>query len=393
MDDLRKRAEKALQDFIIRPEEYSPEAAKRLIHELRVYQMELELQNEELRQTQQELRESRKRYVDLYDFAPVGYLTVNEKGRITQVNLTCTAMLGRERTALLKRFMDHLIVKEDQDIYYLHRRKILNTKKPQSCDIRMQRKDGSLFYAHLECAPVLDDKENVTHILVAITNITERKRAEEQLKALLEAKNALLQEVQHRTRNNMQVLSALLGMHLQSLDDDPTRHFLKGFQDRIEAMSLVHQQLHREDLMMVDLHAYIEDSVQGLLSHYPEYSDRISFTFDTDAIAMTIDPAVPFGLLLNEVISNALKHAFPEGGTGTIHVSLHTTGTGQRELRVRDNGVGLPEDFDPDQDTSLGVQLITILAQQLQGSVEFHRQEPGTEVIVRFKELYYKRRI
>ncbi len=194
MDDLRKRAEAMMQE---QPEELSrllPEETQRLIHELQVHQIELELQNEELRSAQLELQESRNRYVDLYDFAPVGYLTVDQNGMIVEANLTCASMLGRERRDLLRHSPSNWIVKEDQNVYYLHRRKILDAKAPQSFELMMQRKNTDQnsppgrgegwvqFYAHLECTPVLDENATVTHIHIVITDITEHKQAEEALR-------------------------------------------------------------------------------------------------------------------------------------------------------------------------------------------------------------------
>ncbi|MBD3307091.1 DUF3365 domain-containing protein [candidate division KSB3 bacterium] len=225
-------------------------------------------------------------------------------------------------------------------------------------------------------------------------DITERKRMENQLREALDAKTALLQEVHHRTRNNMQVLSVLIAMHLRTLDHEPTRQFLQGLQDRIDAMALVHRKLHRDDLTTVNVSDYIQELAQNLLDQYQRSPGRITLTFEMEPFELTIDPAVPFGLLLHEIFSNALKRAFPGEKGGTIHVSLHTLETGQRELRVSDTGVGLPEEFDADTASSLGVRLMTILAQQLGGSIEFQRQTPtGTTVILRFHEPQYKQRI
>ena len=146
MNNLRRRAEKIFTENLKKNlEQLSSDEIQKLIHELRVHQIELELQNEELQRLHLEAEESRNRYADLYDFAPVGYLTVNDKGMIEQVNLTCASMLGIERGRLLGQPIAYLIAAEDHDMYYLHHRKILETKILQSCELRMQRKDNTQF--------------------------------------------------------------------------------------------------------------------------------------------------------------------------------------------------------------------------------------------------------
>jgi two-component sensor histidine kinase len=229
------------------------------------------------------------------------------------------------------------------------------------------------------------------NLQVHLEELVEERTTE--LRAALEHKTALLREVHHRTRNNMQVMSVLLGLHAQSIDDESTQQFLKGLQARIDSMSLVHQKLHRSDLMRINLKEYIKDLARTMQVNYRVSSGRITFTFDTEAVLMTIDSAVPFGLLLNELLSNALKHAFPDDRKGEIHITLHTIDEGKRELRVCDNGVGLPENFDLNKANTLGLQLIKILIRQLRGTVEFQRKDPGTELIIRFKEPYYEKRI
>ena len=223
--------------------------------------------------------------------------------------------------------------------------------------------------------------------------ITERKQAEEQLKAALHAKGLLLKEVPHRTRNNMTVMSALLDFQSEHIEDAQARHAFKSLRDRIDAMTLVHHKLHQEDLTTVNFKDYIDDLVQTLLVSHQAHPDRISVISDLEPVLLTIDSAVPFGWLLHELLSNALKYAFPDGRAGEIRISLHTTDAGQRELRVRDNGVGLPEEFDIERPNSLGCRLITILAEQLRGTVDVQRQEPGTEMIIQFKEYCHKKRI
>ena len=154
-DDLRRRAEQqARARAVPRAGDpatgLSPEEARQTLHELRVHQIELEMQNEELRRAQVELDASRARYFDLYDLAPVGYCTLSEQGLILEANLTAATLLGVPRGALVKQPITRFILAEDQDIYYLHRKRLFETGAPQACELRMVRKDGAPFWAHLE---------------------------------------------------------------------------------------------------------------------------------------------------------------------------------------------------------------------------------------------------
>jgi PAS domain S-box-containing protein len=175
--DLRQQAEEMLRRQPEELREMSPEDIQDLIHELQVHQIELEMQNEELRRTQRELELSRDRYLDLYDFAPVGYFTLSERGLILQANLTAATMLGVERSHLRKQPLSHFILSEDQDSYYLRRRKLFETQEPQVCEMRMVRKEGSQFWARIEAAMALDS-EGQAVCRAAMGDITERVRAE-----------------------------------------------------------------------------------------------------------------------------------------------------------------------------------------------------------------------
>ena len=182
-NDLRRRAEKAARTASAgTPENHdqlSPDAIRKVLHDLRVHQIELEMQNEELQRAQEEIEISRARYVDLYDLAPVGYLSVSEKGLILGANLTFALMLGLVggRGSLAKKPLTRFISSDDQDIYYLHRKSLFQTDASQSCELRMVRTDGSQFWVRLASTVSRSDGEPLC--LIAVSDITERKRAEE----------------------------------------------------------------------------------------------------------------------------------------------------------------------------------------------------------------------
>ncbi|WP_114969102.1 putative bifunctional diguanylate cyclase/phosphodiesterase [Rhodoferax ferrireducens] len=158
----------------------SPEDAQLMLHALRVHQIELEMQNEELRRVQLELDAARARYFDLYDLAPVGYCTVDEAGLILHANLTASALLGLARSELVKRPISRLIIQADQDIYYLLRKQLLESGEPQSCELRMMAHDGTSFWAHL-AATAAQSSADAPVLRVVLSDISARKRAEQQL--------------------------------------------------------------------------------------------------------------------------------------------------------------------------------------------------------------------
>jgi len=140
------------------------------------------MQNDELRKAQEELEESRSKYSDLFDFAPVGYLTITEKGLITEANLTGADMLGVERQLLIDMPLSRFIDRESQDDFYRQRLTLLETKKKQHCELKMKRQDGSLFWAVIQIVAKTDDADNVLQVRATLTDITNRKKAEEKLK-------------------------------------------------------------------------------------------------------------------------------------------------------------------------------------------------------------------
>jgi PAS domain S-box-containing protein len=202
--NLRKRAEeKARTDDVKTKESLSPEDARQLLHELRVHQIELEMQNEELRRTQEALEASRARYFDLFDLAPVGYFTLSEPGLILEANLTAATLWGVERDALVKKPLSRLILPEDQDIYYRYRKQVFETGAPQGFEMRMLRADAAPFWAHLETTVVKDDASGATVCRAVVSDISNRKQAEVALResgeALRRLNEQLEQKIQERT--------------------------------------------------------------------------------------------------------------------------------------------------------------------------------------------------
>ncbi len=184
IDELRKKAEARLKEELLDIPSMSSDEAVKLFQELRTHQIELEMQNEELRRAQLELEEARDKYSDLYDFAPVGYLTISKEGLVVEANLTACTLLGVERNILLKKPFPRFIVKEDQDAYYLHRKYLLEENICRACELRLLGKDGLQFWAELETV-VSPDMDESAQWRTAIIDITRRKSAEAKRDLLL----------------------------------------------------------------------------------------------------------------------------------------------------------------------------------------------------------------
>ena len=181
---LRRRAEEKLKEATSGSADFSgasPEKMARLIHEVEVHQIKLEMQNDELRRIQAELEKARDRYYELYDFAPVGYFTVSEKGIIDQANLTGAAMMGMERSALIAKPFTGFVLRDDQDIFYKLRQRLLETETPHACESRLVKKDGQAFYAGMECMVIKNQGDDLRRIRAAVSDISDRKQAQESL--------------------------------------------------------------------------------------------------------------------------------------------------------------------------------------------------------------------
>jgi len=388
--DLRKRAEKALQE---RPPDYlestelSNEEVHNLIHGLQVHQIELEMQNDELRRFQNEIEESRNKYSHLYDFAPVGYFTVKEKGIIAQANLTGAALLGIDRASLIGKPLTRFVSMEDQDTFYLHCLQVLKKNGNHTCEIKMMNYNKTPFYARLESIVVQGEDENAAKLRTAITDITDRKMIDQQLQASLKEKEVLLQEVHHRVKNNMQVMISMINLQCEKIEDKKICDELNKIVDRINSMVLVHDQLYKsKDFLKVDINEYIHRIAQNLFVSHGVDTAKISLKIGKSDIALSLDSAISCGLIITELITNSLKYAFPKNRKGEIRVEFGYLGDGQLEMRMSDDGVGMPAYFDFRDSDTLGIKIANALAEhQLGGTITLDSTN-GTKFLIRFKE-------
>jgi len=223
-------------------------------------------------------------------------------------------------------------------------------------------------------------------------DITKRKAAEQQIKASLREKEVLLREIYHRVKNNLQVVSSLLSLQSGYVQDPRDREIFLESQNRIRSMSLVHENLYKSsNLARIEFGHYVRNLISDLIRSYGILSDQIVLTLDINDIELGVDVAIPCGLMINEMVSNSLKHAFKEPPSGgkkwEITVRLKLEGDVLYRLEVADNGPGFADKPAPLSDpATLGLQLITILAEQLDGKVTM-QQKNGTRYVVEFRKV------
>jgi PAS domain S-box-containing protein len=628
-DDLRQKADDKIRNTTGRsPNNLTDLTGNQiLIHELKVHQVELELQNEELLKVRAELESSLENYTSLYEFAPVGYFVFDASGTIRSVNLTGTSLLGIERSRVIKRQFRSFVAAEHRSVFDAFLKKVFTEKSENACDLKLAREDNQLFFAHIqavvsenteECrataiditerkraeqesclhseiiknvaegiylirladtsivyanprfenmfgyepgemigkdvsivnaptdktpeetkrtimdiltktgewhgevenirkdgtrfwcyanvsfvdhpeygkviisvhsditkekqtetalmhtyglldaisegstdaiyvkdirgryllfnkeaaritgnkeevigkddyflfpadeaetlmaadrqvmergqvttyedvvttidgimtylstkGPVYDEKGRLIGLFGISRNITERKKAEEMIEHSLLEKTVMLQEIHHRVKNNLAVIVSLLGLQARGIADESVRARFDESRNRVYTMALIHETLyHSTDLAHIDFKEYLKDLVGRISDTYKQHD--VVFSVDMESLALDVNVGIPCGLIVNELVSNSLKHAFPEGRKGTVKLGININSEGDHVLFVEDNGVGLPADIDFQNTTTLGLELVTGLARQIRGKIELSR-EGGTRFVLTFR--------
>ncbi len=316
------------------------------------------------------------------DKASVGIFQISEYGNIRSVNEHACRSLGYTMEELCSMTLFDIDPTFTREIFIEHR-KMLCSSGSRTFETMHRRKDGSIFPVQIT-VNYLEFRGRKFTVSFA-EDITERRRAEDQIKASLLEKEVLLKEIHHRVKNNLQIISALLELQSESIPNGKTRSAFRESQDRIKSMALVHQKLYMsEDLAQIDFAGYIKSLTDYLYRAYEGETDRIRMSFDLEGVSLGIDEAVPCGLLVNELVSNSLKHACPDCRKGEISVSLCESDDGLVTIEISDNGVGLPSGLDFHDSETLGLQLVNMLTRQLGGEIDINGDE-GVSIMLRFK--------
>ena len=335
------------------------------------------------------LRESEEKFRILFDTAPVLLNSFDENGRCILWNKECEKLFGwtieelnSHENPLALRYPDPEMQREVLAAATSQPEKAFREWHP----ITKSGEERIISWSNVRLPSGMII--NIGH------DITDRKRAEEQISASLKEKEVLLREIHHRTKNNMQVMISLLKIQSANIEDKQVAGMFKESRDRIKSMSLVHEKLYQsKGLADVDFKGYVKSLVNSIFSSYGANAAGITPTTETDDVSIGLETAIPCGLIINELVSNSLKYAFPGNRKGEIRVALRSFDEDALVLEVGDNGIGMPEDLDFRNTATMGLHLVNILSEdQLHGKIELDRAG-GTTFRIRFKNHKYEARI
>lgn len=218
-------------------------------------------------------------------------------------------------------------------------------------------------------------------------DISKRKRIEEQLSASLQQKEVLLKEIHHRVKNNLQIISSLLYLQSRKITDQAILDMFQDAQNRVKSMALIHEKLYQsEDLACINFAEYVRNLAHYLFRSYRVTRQAISLKISAEEVPLSVEIAIPCGLIINELLSNALKYAFPNGQPGEISLNLQTIEPNYLRLVISDNGIGFPPNINFKKTRSLGLQLVNNLVRQLEGTIELHNHG-GTTFKITFPTI------
>ncbi len=302
-------------------------------------------------------------------------------GKYVEVNDLACMMMGYSREELFELSPLGLAVPEEKEQVY-ESQLFLSEKKHRVFERTFMTKDGRRIPS--EVSSHLFELNGKPTVLAIVRDISERKKAEEALKSALKEKDIMLREIHHRVKNNMQIMSSLLRLQARQTSDEKAREALSESHTRIRSMAIIHEKLHQsKDFANIDFADYLEKMVTHLFAVYEVDAQRVRFKIDVRQIEMDINRAIPCGLIVNELVSNALKHAFPEGKEGELVIRMFRDESGKFDLVVKDTGCGFPESIDIQKPQTLGLQIVADLTKQLDGKLELSR-DGGTEIHITF---------
>ena len=368
------------------------------------------------------LRESEEKLSATFDQAAVGIAEILPDNRISRSNRKFSVILGYTPNELSAMNLWELIKPEEQLPHFNKIVEVIsgNVLPDYSAEMQVQRKNGQFVWCQVFLSAVRDEIGIAKYFILVLEDITARKFAEEELAVLnasleerifgrtedlysankslvlevdnrkkaevrlkdtLDEKEVLLKEIHHRVKNNLQIIISLLYLQAQNTQDPASADALNESQLRIKSMALVHQKLYQSgDLASIEFEGYVKKLVADLMTNYGVNKSRVSVSVDIKNLPLSIQSAIPLGLIMNELVSNALKYAFPGDRSGKITIR------GQEEdgglvFRIHDDGVGMPENTDWEHLDSLGLNLVRMLTRQMKGAILLSRMN-GTEFIL-----------
>ena len=288
-----------------------------------------------------------------------------------------------------------IFAQEYQDLFanpqeFIQRHQEIKRQRKIITNEEISLADGRIF--ERDYIPINVDGNHQGHLWM-YRDISERKEAEQKILTSLKEKEILLKEIHHRVKNNLYVISSLLNLQSHSLEDEKILALFRDSQRRIQTMAMIHEQLYQSnDLGKINFAEYLERLVNNLFISYQQSAEIIP-VLDVESVYLNLETAIPCGLLINELVTNCFKHAFPKNCSGTIKLQLRVIADKQLQLIVSDNGIGIPTGVNWEESPSLGLRLVRILAQQLDACLTLDNSQPGTSFSLVFAELKYQDRV
>lgn len=315
--------------------------------------------------------------------APAGIGVVRNRV-IVDVNEYVCSLLGYEKGELIGS-SSRILYPSDEDYEYVGKEKYrqISEKGTGSVETRWITRDGKIIDIILSSTPIYPDDLTKGVTFTAI-DISDKKISEQRLIDSLREKEILLKEIHHRVKNNLQVVISLLNLQARKITDDEALRCLAESQNRIRAMAMIHENLYMsENLSKIIFSDYLRSITRDLFMNYNTSAAAISLQFDLDEVFIGIDQAIPCGLIVNELVTNTLKYAFPQGFevNPVLAITLKSIECGF-ELSVFDNGIGLPEGIKPGKTESFGLTLVGLMAGQIKGELSIERIN-GTKIKIR----------
>ncbi|HSN92930.1 MAG TPA: histidine kinase dimerization/phosphoacceptor domain -containing protein, partial [Anaeromyxobacteraceae bacterium] len=338
----------------------------------------------ERRAADRALADSERRYRSLVEDMPALVCRFRPDGVLTFVNDQYRAYFGfKDRSEVEGRDFFQFIPEAQREQVRRHYASLTPARPAVTYEHEVIGPGGELRWQRWTDRALFDDRGSAVEYQSMGEDITERRRTEERLRASLAEKEILLKEIHHRVKNNLQIVSSLLDLQARHVPERRARQMLEESTARVRSMALIHEHLFQaKEVARIDFSRYVRDLVDRLMQTHSGGEGSVAVQVDVPTLPLPLDTAIPCGLIVNELVTNALKHAFPSGRGGSVRVGIVAAGS-RATLRVADDGVGMAAPVDPAAATTLGLSIVATLARQVGGRLEL-RGGPGTEVLLEF---------
>ncbi|EGJ29687.1 MULTISPECIES: histidine kinase dimerization/phosphoacceptor domain -containing protein [Moorena] len=349
-------------------------------------ELRVEQRTSDLRFVNEQLRKSEEQFRLIFELSPMGMAITSTDDSVLKVNQACCDTVGYTAEELGQKKATDIIHPDDLTINLTPNQDLWPGRTSHfQMENRLLSKDGRVIHVLTKKAVLVRDSQGKPRkFFYQIVDITERKQAENQVRASLTEKEVLLKEIHHRVKNNLQIISSLLRLQSRKVEDPQALSLFKDSQHRVQSMALIHQQLYQSpNLAQINFGKYIQTLTNNLFRSYGINPQTIALNIEVTTAPLTIDVAIPCGLIINELVSNSLKYAFPENQEGKMEISLSSDQQGQLILKVSDNGIGLPDNLDFQSTKSLGLSIVRNLTAQLGGNIILDCSQ-GTRLEIKF---------